>query len=186
MNNNSADNPEASPSDFIVLGTIVRPHGLKGEVKISLACSGLDRLKSCSSLRLVKDGKELKTVSMMRSFAHPDGDVIIRFKEVVGVDEAESLRGVSVAIPAKDRADLPPDSFYLDDLTGMDVVTTGGEDLGQIVEVMDGVGNGVFVIRKMEKETLLPALKSWIREVDLKNRRMVVELPEEVDADNAD
>ena len=180
-----SDQPQ-TPDDFIVLGTIVRPHGLKGEVKISLACSGLDRFKSCSSLRLVKDGKELKTVSMMRSFTHSDGDVIIRFKEVVGVDEAETLRGVSVAIPAKDRAELPADSFYLDDLVGMAVVTTAGEDLGLIEEVMDGVANGVLVIRKMEKETLLPALKSWIREVDLKNRRMVVELPEEIDADNAD
>ena len=74
----------------------------------------------------------------------------------------------------------------MDDLVGMAVVTTAGEDLGLIEEVMDGVANGVLVIRKMEKETLLPALKSWIREVDLKNRRMVVELPEEIDADNAD
>jgi len=186
LNNNTVPNPESSSNDFIVLGTIVRPHGLKGEVKISLACSGLDRLKACTSLRLVRDGKEIKPVSMMRSFAHPDGDVIIRFKEVVGVEEAESLRGVSVAIPAKDRAELPADSYYLDDLAGLDVVTTAGEDLGQIAEVMDGVGNGVFVIRKMEKETLLPALKSWIREVDFKNRRMVVELPEEIDADTQD
>jgi len=186
LSNHSAPNPEPAPNDFIVLGTIVRPHGLKGEVKISLACSGLDRFKSCSSLRLVKDGKELKPVSMMRSFAHPDGDVIIRFKEVVGVDEAESLRGVFVAIPAADRANLPADSFYLDDLVGMAVVTTAGDDLGRIEEVMDGVANGVFVIRKLEKETLLPALKSLIREVDLNNRRMVVELPEEIDADNED
>src|SRR5260221_3081340 len=93
-------NSESTSNDFVVLGVIVRPHGLKGEVKISLLCSGLDRLVSCRSLRLVKDGVEIKQVSIIRSFMHPDGDAIVRFKEVVGVDEAESLRGAHVAVPA--------------------------------------------------------------------------------------
>ena len=186
MNNKSGEKSESPSHEFVVLGVIVRPHGLKGEVKISLLCSGLDRLASCPSLRLVKDGKEIKRVSVIRSFMHPDGDAIVRFKEVVGVDEAESLRGAQVAVPASEKAELPPDSFYLDDLMGLKVVTVAGDDLGQIEEVMDGLANGVCVVRQGEKEILIPALKSVIREVDLKARRMVVELPEEVDGDIAD
>jgi 16S rRNA processing protein RimM len=186
LSNKSGQKSESSPDDFIVLGIIVRPHGLKGEVKISLLCSGLDRIASCTSLRLMKDGKEIKPVSVIRSFMHPDGDAILRFKEVVGVDEAESLRGAHVVVPASEKAELPPDSFYLDDLIGLKVVTAAGEDLGRIEEVMDGLANGVCVVRQGEKETLIPALKSVIREVDLKARRMVVDLPEEVDGDTAD
>ena len=186
MNKNTDRKTEPSPSDFIVLGTIVRPHGLKGEVKISLSCSGLDRLVSCGSLRLVKDGQELKRVSIIRSFMHPDGDAIVRLKEVVGKEEADSLRGWSLAVPASDKEELPEDSFYLDDLVGLKVVTEKGEDLGEVVEVMENLANGVFVIRKGTEERLVPALKSVVREVDLKGRRMIVELPGEVDAENAD
>jgi 16S rRNA processing protein RimM len=186
LNNKSGQKPEPPSDDFVVLGQIVRPHGLKGEVKISLLCSGLDRIVSCPSLRLVKDGKELKRLSVMRSFMHPDGDVIIRFKEIVGVDEAESLRGAQVAVKASEKAELPPDSFYLDDLMGLKVVTAAGEELGRVEEVMDGLANGVVVVRQGEKEILIPALKSVIREVDLKARLMVVDLPEEVDGDTAD
>ena len=186
MSKNADRKSETSPTDFIVLGTIVRPHGLKGEVKVSLSCSGLDRLVSCKSLRLVKNGEELKKVSVIRSFMHPDGDAIVRLKEVVGKDEADSLRGCNLAVPASEKEELPEDSFYLDDLVGLKVVTEKGEDLGEVAEVMENLANGVFVIKKGAEERLLPALKSVVKEVDLKGRRMVVELPGEVDAENAD
>ncbi len=184
-------NPESpasqTPSNgFIVLATIVRPHGLKGEVKLSLSCSGLDRLLTCKPLRLMKDGRELKEVTIIRSFQHPDGDAVVRLKEVVGVDEAEALRGAYLAVLDGEQPVLPPDNFYLHELVGLAVFTTTGEDLGRIEEVMNGLANGVCVVRKGEKETLVPALKSVVREVDLKARRMTVELPEEIDADTAD
>jgi len=159
---------------------------LKGEVKVSLTCSGMDRIVNCPSLRLVKGKREMKKVSVIRAFQHPDGDVVVRLKEVEGVEEAETLRGVYLAVLAVDEAKLPPDSYYLHDLVGMTVETPGGEALGKITEVMDGPANGVCVVRDGEKEILLPALKSVIRKVDLKARRMVAELPEVIDGDAAD
>ena len=170
---------------MIVLGTIVRPHGLKGEVKLSLSCSGLERLTSCSSLRLVKDGKTLKQVSIIRAFMHGDGDAIVRLKEVGGVEEAEALRGAQLAVPLSERAALQPGAYYISDLLGMAVVTTDGKELGFVEEVMDGLANGVCVVRKGNQETLVPMLKAVIRMVDVQARKMVVELPEEIDADTA-
>ncbi len=123
----------------MVLGTIVRPHGLKGEVKINLSCSGLDRLTACKNLRLVKNGKELKPVTVIRGFVHNDGDAVVRFKEVVGTEEAETLRGVLVAVRSADREELPEDNFYIDDLMGVKVETVQGKFVGKVEEVMSGV-----------------------------------------------
>ena len=186
MSNPEGTTDSQNPGDFIVLATIVRPHGLKGEVKLSLSCKGLDRLENCASLRLVKEGKELKTVTIIRSFMHPDGGAVVRLKEVVGVDEAESLRGAYLAVREGEQAPLPEGTYYSDDLLGLAVVTPSGVSLGRIEEVMDNLANGVYVVRDGEKEILVPALKSVVREVDLKGRRMVVDLPEEIDADTAD
>ncbi len=141
---------------------------------------------ACKTLRLIKDGVELKKVTVIRSFPHPDGDAVVRLKEVGGVEEAESLRGAYLAVLEDEKPGLPPDSYYLDDLVGLAVATTAGENLGLIEEVMEGLANGVCVVRKGEKEILIPALKSVIKAVDLKARRMTVELPEEIDADTAD
>jgi 16S rRNA processing protein RimM len=179
--------PSAQPNnDYIVLGTIVRPHGLKGEVKVNLSCSGIDRLKSCKDLRLVKDGKELKKVSVIRAFEHNDGDAVVRFKEVQGTEEAESLRGYFVAIRAEDREELPEDNFYIDDLLGSAVRTVEGRDLGVVDEVLDGLANAVLVVKRGKKEVLIPVLKSVIQQIDLKTRQLVVDLPDEIDEQTAD
>jgi 16S rRNA processing protein RimM len=111
---------------------------------------------------------------------------VVRLREVTGVDEAESLRGAQLAVTADERPELPEGQFYVDDLTGLSVATTTGEDLGKVEEVLEYPANAVCVVRGAGRETLVPVLKSVIREVDLATRRMVVELPEEIDADTAD
>jgi ribosomal 30S subunit maturation factor RimM len=96
LNNPSGSKTPSPKDDFIALGIIVRTHGLKGEVKVRLTCSGLDRIVSCPSLRLVKAGSEIKRVTVTRSFLHPDGDAILRLEEVKDVEEAETpARGPS-------------------------------------------------------------------------------------------
>jgi len=184
---NTPNLSSVNPADgFVVLGTIVRPHGLKGEVKIDLACSGVDRLTSCKNLKLVKSGKELMKVTVIRGFTHNDGDAVVRFKEIQSPEEAETLRGVYVAVLLGDREQLPEDQFYMDDLMGLEVETLEGKKLGVIDEIMEGPANAVLVVKKDGKEVLVPALKSMIRKIDLKAKQVVVDLPEEIDEQTAD
>jgi 16S rRNA processing protein RimM len=186
LNKPSPPAPDNSNAEFVILGTIVRPHGLKGQVKVSLSCSGLERLATCSDLRLLKSGLELKKVTVAKGFIHQDGDVIVLLKEVVGVEEAESLRGAQLAVRAGSEATLPDGSFYLHDLVGLKVENTQGEFLGNIIEVLETPANWVYVVQDGEKEILVPALKSVVRRVDFKSKRMVVELSGVIDEDNAD
>jgi 16S rRNA processing protein RimM len=179
----SLDNPAG---DFIVLGTIVRPHGLKGEVKVNLSCSGINRLTSSKTLVLVRNGKELKKVSVIRAFLHNDGDAVVRFNEVQGPEEAETLRGVYVAVPLKDREPLPENQYYMDDLMGLAVETPEGKKLGVIDEIMEGPANAVLVVKRDGEETLVPVLKSVVQKIDLKAKQVVVDLPEEIDEQTAD
>ncbi len=170
----------------MTLGVIVRPHGLKGEVKVHLTCSGVERLKNCPSLRLVKDGLEIKKVSVQRAFLHSDGDAIIRFREIEGVQEAEGLRGVELAILPQERAPLAEGDYYLDDLEGLKVSTVDGQYLGVVEEVLEMPATWVCVVRKDGEERLVPFSKVFVRELDLKAGRMTVDLPEEIDGDSAD
>jgi len=185
--NNTPGSLPVDPADgFVVLGTIVRPHGLKGEVKVDLACAGVERLTSCKNLKLVKHGKELMKVTVIRGFTHNDGDAVVRFKEVQSPEEAETLRGVYVAVLSEDRGELPEDQYYMDDLMGLSVETLEGRKMGVIDEIMEGPANSVLVIKKDGREFLVPALKSMIRKVDLKAKLVLVDLPEEIDEQTAD
>jgi 16S rRNA processing protein RimM len=178
--------PEFPQNDWIVLATIVRPHGLKGEVKLSLSCSGLERLKNCPSLTLVRDGKALKKATVGRAFLHNDGDAVVRLLEVQGVEEAEGLRGAFLAVPESDRAPLGEGEFYVSDLLGLRVQTTSGEPLGVVEEVMDETANAVLVVRREGREILLPVLKSVVKRVDLQAKVVVADPMEEIDAETTD
>jgi len=155
-------------------------------VKLYLSCSGLERLKNCPSLALMRDGKVLKRVTVGRSFMHNDGDAVVRLLEVNGVEEAESLRGAVLAVPETDRAPLNEDEFYVSDLMGLNVETSSGEPLGVVEEVMDETANAILVVRREEKEILLPVLKSVVKRVDLKAKVVVADPMEEIDAENTD
>jgi 16S rRNA processing protein RimM len=186
LSNPESPIPESQRIDWIVLATVVRPHGLKGEVKLYLSCSGLDRLKNCPSLTLMRDGKVLKKVTVGRAFLHNDGDAVVRLLEVEGVEEAESLRGAVLAVPEADRAPLNVDEFYVSDLMGLKVETSTGEPLGIVEEVMDETANAILVVRREGKEILLPVLKTVVKRVDLQAKVVVADPMEEIDAETAD
>jgi 16S rRNA processing protein RimM len=73
---------------------------------------------------------------------------------------------------------LPPDTFYVFELINLDVYTTGGEYLGIIQDVLKTGANDVYVVEAQnnKRPILIPALKQVVKEVDLKNKRLVVEL----------
>ncbi len=155
-------------------------------MKLYLSCSGLERLKNCPNLTLMREGKVLKKVTVGRSFLHNDGDAVVRLLEVEGVDEAESLRGAVLAVPETDRAPLNEDEFYVSDLMGLRVETSEGVPLGIVAEVMDETANAILVVRQEGKEILLPVLKSVVKRVDLKTRVVVADPMEEIDAETTD
>ena len=103
---------------------------------------------------------------------------IVALAEVTDRGAAEALTGAEVVV-ARDR--LPPpeaDSFYWMDLIGMVVTTMDGKPLGNLIRILETGANDVYVVRRGARETLVPALASVVRRVDLEQRRMWVDLPE--------
>jgi 16S rRNA processing protein RimM len=70
---------------------------------------------------------------------------------------------------------LPDHTYYRDQIVGLRVVTTAGETLGTITEILVTGSNDVYVVRDEQRETLIPALKEIVREVDVTGGRMVID-----------
>ncbi len=103
-----------------------------------------------------------------------------RFRHVkfVGVDnreQAAELRGLYLQAP-ESSLDPPGDgTFYHFQLIGLRVVTTSGDDLGEITDIITTGANEVFVVREKRRELLIPAIEDVVREVDVEGGRMVIE-----------
>lgn len=102
--------------------------------------------------------------------------------KIAGVGDrkaAQALAGTELWIK---KSDLPPPekgTYYWFDLIGMTVFTDRGETLGTLENILPTGSNDVYVVRDAAgRETLVPALETVIRRVDLEKKQMIVDLPE--------
>ncbi len=163
--------------DWIEAGAIVRPHGLKGEVVVDLARDLLEVVTESLELRVTGRKGGERTLTVERARDHK-ARKIVQFEGVSTVEDAEALRGWSVWLTREQIGPLEEDRWFVADIVGIDVYTDGDEYLGKLIEVMHMPGNDVYVVRKDEKEILLPVIDDVVRSVDIDSGRMVVHLME--------
>ena len=96
-----------------------------------------------------------------------------------GVDsdtEAEKLRDQYIYVSHENAMPLKPNQVYLYQLIGLRVITTEGQDLGEIVDILDTNANDVYVVQAGEREILLPGVPEVIREIDVARKQVLVKL----------
>ena len=92
------------------------------------------------------------------------------------------LTGKLLTIDRSEAAPLAEGEFYTFDIIGLTVYSTEGEELGTVENVLRTGSNDIYQARRPEGgELLIPALKSVVREIDVRNGRMVVDMPEELE-----
>lgn len=164
----------AQPPEYLVVGEIVAPFGIRGEVKVLLDTDFPELFLDAEVLYLGEPPTrhQVEWAHLHRGMG--------RLK-VVGCDDrntAETLRGQWVQIPAE-AAPVPGEGeYYYYQLVDLQVWTDGDEHLGQIVEVLPTGGNEVLVVRGIGGEVLIPMIADVVQEVDLPAGRMLVHLLE--------
>jgi 16S rRNA processing protein RimM len=106
------------------------------------------------------------------------GFVTLKLEGVNSRDDVEELRGVLITVPRQAVPPPPEGHFYHFQLIGMHVRTTQDEDLGCITEILTTGSNDVYVAKLGGMEVLIPALDEVIREVNVREARMTVDLPQ--------
>lgn len=178
------------PVNFIAIGEIVAPHGLRGEVRVIPLTDSPERFLGTAEVLLgtaqeepARDPVPLEEAKLHGQF------VLVKLAGVDSVEAAERLRGRFLYVPRAAALPLPEGRYYRFDLEGLAVVTEEGAPLGELVEVVENPANDLLVVRPPggKGDIFLPALKSVVREVDLAGGRMVVRLlPGMFDADEED
>jgi len=166
---NSASETESPGFDFITIGRIVAPSGVKGKVKVQIE-TVFPRRFSPGELVFV-GGKPMTIVDVSWHRNRP----ILKLNTIDCAEDAQQLQGKSIDIPQSQLHPLPEDHYYHFQLIGLKVVTTGGEPLGEIKEILAGKGNDTYVVQGTEGEILIPAIEDVVRSVDLQRGFMEIE-----------
>ena len=163
-----ADRP--APSDPAVVGRVVRPHGLAGEVVVAPADSGSVQFEPGTRLWLAGRWREV-----VKSRVH-NGRWVVRLGGVGDRDAAEALRGEEIVVEAADLPELASGRYYIHDLVGCRVEDPAGADLGEIVGVVAGPQDWLEIEQDGER-SLVPMVEPLLKEVDLEARRVVIDPP---------
>ncbi len=160
---------EVSPGR-IAVGRINGIWGLKGHVKVTPLSSNPERLTEGAVVFVL--GRLTKILEVVS----PQGYPIVRFQGYPDRTAAERLRDTLIEIDETDLPPLPEGEYYVDDLVGLDVVTTEGEPVGQLTEVLGTGANDVYVVaRPGKRDALIPAIDGVLISVDLAEHRMVID-----------
>lgn len=170
---NGAGSLSVSEPEYLVVGFLRRPHGLRGELIMDVHTDFPERLKPGLTL-FVGDDYEPKVIASRR----PHGAaMLVRFRGIKTPEAAGIYRNTWVYVPAANRPALPEGEYYHHQLVGLTVVDENGNPLGVLADILETGANDVYVVKKPDGgELLLPAIPSVILDVDLADRQMKVHL----------
>jgi 16S rRNA processing protein RimM len=163
----------------LVVGKIVRPHGIRGEVVVETSTDEpADRFAAGSVL--VTDPAEVGPLTIEYTRGQVGtGRLIVAFTEIADRDAAERFRTVKLCV---DSADLPdpedPDEFRDFQLIGLTAVDEAGEKLGTVERVDHGPAADLLVLRLIDRrQALVPFVRAMVPEVDVPGGRVVLTPP---------
>ncbi|ADW18529.1 16S rRNA processing protein RimM [Desulfobulbus propionicus DSM 2032] len=161
--------------DFVALGLITRPHGIRGELKIRSFTEKPENLNRYRRLFLASDVSSAK-LEFTNVLARVNGSsVILRLKECTDRDRAEELVGMLIWVPSKDLPPTAAGEFYLHSLQGKQARTTDGQELGTVETFLAGGGQNILVIRQGGEEYLVPVVGAFI--VSITENMVILDLP---------
>jgi 16S rRNA processing protein RimM len=158
----------------VVVGRIGRPHGVRGEVTVEPRTDEPDRHFVAGNVLLVDGGQSL-TIETVKWHS---GRLVVTFAGCADRTAAELLRNTILeAERADDERPEDPDEFYDYQLVGLHVVTTAGEAVGTVSEVLHLPAQDVLSVTSGDREILVPFVSAVVPLVDIEARRIVIDPP---------
>ncbi|MEO8288233.1 MAG: ribosome maturation factor RimM [Chloroflexota bacterium] len=112
------------------------------------------------------------------------GQLLLKVEGVNDPESAQALRGYWVLVPREQARKLPRGAYYIYQIIGLDVYTTAGDLVGKIEDVLTTSANDVYVVRgpgvkDSTGELLVPAIKQFVKKLDVEGGRVVIVPPSE-------
>jgi 16S rRNA processing protein RimM len=167
-------------SDWVIVAKIVRPQGRHGEVLADLLTDFPERFAERKRLFLLATKAPPQEIGLERHWLH-QGRVVFKLAGVDSINDAETLRGMEVAVPKAERAPLEDGAVYISDLIGCILIdTASGKEVGKIGDVdRESSATPLLEIEtKSSGQVLVPFVKAFQPKIDIAAKRIEMALPE--------
>ncbi|GAB4421249.1 MAG: ribosome maturation factor RimM [Anaerolineales bacterium] len=170
---NKIGSPPVGEPEYLVVGFLRRPHGVRGEMLMDVHTDFPERIKPGITY-FVGESHQQMTLASRRP--HHKG-MLVRFRGVKTPEDAGLYRNQWVYVTTASRPELPEGEYYHHQLIGLNVLDENDTLLGELVDIIETGANDVYIVRdKSGRELLLPAIPAVILDVQLADRQMRVHL----------
>lgn len=163
---------------FLQLGDILRPHGVRGELRVRVLTEYPDRLPELKRVYLGATPFDPKPTPYTITNVRFDRQyALMTLKEVDDRDAADRLRGLSLMVAIEDAVPLEEGEVYLFQLIGMRVVIEAtGEDIGEIIDIAETGGNDNYIVKSEALgEFAIPAIPQVVLRIDTEGQRVLIQ-----------
>jgi 16S rRNA processing protein RimM len=169
-----------SEPQYLLIGEVLRPHGVRGELRMRLLTDYPERIAELQHVYLgtAPDAKRVEQYRVEHIRMHKTYG-LLKLHEIPDRNAAEPLRGLFVMVSMEDAVPLEDDEIYLYQLIGMAVHTEGGQHLGELTDVLETGANDVYIVHgEAYGEILIPITDETLISTDLETRVITVNPPE--------
>lgn len=159
--------------DYFRIGLFLRPHGVRGEVKLLPLTDDVRRFSKLKQAFIESKNGEYRQIRVVSAKIAGENAVIVKLEGIDSMDEAERLRDMYICVDREHAVRLPEGTYFIKDLIGCKVFLDSGEQLGTMVDVYETNANDVYVIQGREKISV-PALKKLLDTVDIDNKSIIL------------
>ena len=178
MNNpGPANQGKASPAEdeFVTIARVSKTQGRKGEVAAILFTDFPERFGERRHLFALDSKGGRRQVELEEHWFHKDR-VILKFKGVDSITDAEQLIGWEIQVPLRERVVLEAGTVYVSDLIGCTLYDSGRE-VGAVENVQFGAGEAALLVVKGARDYLVPLAAEYIEKILPERKRIEMKLP---------
>lgn len=164
--------PANNLPDFIVIGQVTRPHGIRGVLCVHPMTDHPERFKELTRIFLsINENRmpfEIEQVRMADSY------LLLTLRDIASREDADRWRNALIEIPRQECLPLSEGQHYFFELLGLTVLDLDGKVIGELSDIIDSPGQDILVITSEQGEHLVPAVSEFIDRIDLEARRIII------------
>jgi 16S rRNA processing protein RimM len=162
---------------LLAIGKIVKARGIRGDVVVRPMTDRPARFKKLNRVFVGSTDATACEADVLQVAVEQRG-IRLRLANATDRNSAEDLIGSLVFVEEGEAIRLPRGTFFVHDVIGLNVLDDSGNAVGIVKDVIKYPANEIYVVDRNGKELLLPAVKEFIKKIDLQAKTMRVKLIE--------
>ncbi len=152
---------------MLTIGAVTGVHGIKGKLKVKSFATSLEPFVRGRNFLLEKGGNRMECTSAGASVTRKG--VLLSLESIQTPEAAKELVGYTILIHKDELPPLEEDTWYWQDLYGLDVMDVQRGFLGKITSILATGASDVLVVHDSDsgQETMIPMHEKFVLSVDM-------------------